>query len=259
MSSVRVAAVVPARMASRRFPGKPLFEIFDLPMVEHVRRRARLCRYFSEVVVATCDLEIAVAIEKHGGKVVLTSAAHPGATDRVAEAATKLDCTHIVNVQGDEILVLPEDLERMVQTMEENPQIPAWNALAPMERVEDFTDPSVVKCVTSVSERILFCSRDLSVFKERWNDGQGPVRKVLGVLGYRKDFVEGYGRLECTPLERLEAIDQSRILEHDLVLQGISFKKGYPGINERREVEEVRRLLKEDPLQQAVLTKVLRG
>ena len=107
---VRVAAIIPARMASSRLPGKPLLDIAGLPMIEHVRRRARRCRRFVEVVVATCDQEIAQAVKRYGGDVIMTSATHPAASDRVAEAMRHLDCTHVVNVQGDEILVLPEDL-----------------------------------------------------------------------------------------------------------------------------------------------------
>ncbi|MDP3768387.1 MAG: NTP transferase domain-containing protein, partial [Dehalococcoidia bacterium] len=110
MATTKIAAIIPARMASSRFPGKPLLDVRGLPMVEHVRRRAELCGRFSDVVVATCDWEIAAAVERFGGRCVMTSASHPGATDRVAEAAAALDCTHVVNVQGDELLILPEDL-----------------------------------------------------------------------------------------------------------------------------------------------------
>ena len=121
VSKPGVAAIIPARMGSSRFPGKPLIKVRGLPMVEHVRRRAVLSRVFSAVVVATCDREIADAVEGFGGTVIMTSAAHQAATDRVAEAMTHLDCTHVVNVQGDELLVLPIDLARMVGAMTATP------------------------------------------------------------------------------------------------------------------------------------------
>ena len=103
MTDIKIAAVIPARMASIRFPGKPLIEIQGLPMIEHVRRRALLCGGFSEVLVATCDTEILEAVETFGGRVIMTSKEHIMASDRVAEAALNLDCTHVINVQGDEI------------------------------------------------------------------------------------------------------------------------------------------------------------
>lgn len=254
---VRVAAVIPARMASSRFPGKPLLEVRGLPMIEHVRRRAAMCKRFSEVVVATCDQEIAEAVTRCGGRVILTSPRHPAATDRVCEAMQQLACTHVINVQGDEILVLPDDLERMVAAMESQPEMPAWNAVARIESTTELGDRSVVKCVVSRAGRILCCWRDCSSLGAALQEGFEPVRRILGILGYRRDFLETYGGLSRTPLEIAESIDQSRILEHDVALQGVEFRRGYPGINEPRELEMVRACLEGDPLQQAVLEEIL--
>ena len=254
MSAVRVAAVIPARMASSRFPGKPLLQVEGLPMIEHVRRRALLCKRFSEVVVATCDEAIAEAVRGCGGTCIMTSPAHPAATDRVAEAAQQLDCTHAVNVQGDEILVIPRDLERMVRAIEAEPGVPAWNAVARIERPEDLGDPSIVKAAVSVSGRILYCARG---FAARGAEAVEGLRKILGILGYRRDFLERYGGLARTPLEVAESIDQSRIIEHDVMLRSVEFSNGYPGINEPREVAVVERVLEEDPAQQAVLREVV--
>jgi len=257
MNGVRVAAIIPARMASSRFPGKPLLTVEGLPMIEHVRRRTRLCRSFTEVVVATCDQRIAEIVTGYGGRCIMTSPSHPAATDRVSEAAQQLDCTHVVNVQGDEILVLPADVEKLVRAIEAEPSVPAWNAVARIEGGEELHDPSVVKCVLSASGRMLFCSRDFSSLVGRLDERAEPIRRVLGVLGYRRDFLERYGRLARTPLECAEAIDQSRILEHDLRLQGVEFSKGYPGINEPREVAVVQEYLERDPAQRAVLQELL--
>lgn len=258
MNPVKIVAVIPARMASSRFPGKPLLKIRGLPMVEHVRRRALLCGGFDEVVVATCDPEIAQVVRHSGGKVVMTSAAHPAATDRVAEAAEFLECTHIVNLQGDEILVLPTDLEKMVRAIGEKPSVPVWNAVATLEDPHELADSSVVKCVVSVSGRILFCSRNLSSFSGGILNGIEPVRRVLGILGYHKGFLQRYPKLPRTPLEVRESVDQSRILEHDFILQGVLFTQGYPGINLPQEVEQVESLLERDSLQREVLQQVLR-
>ncbi len=256
MQIVRVAAILPARMASSRLPGKPLLHVHGLPMIEHVRRRALLCRGFAEVVVATCDREIAEVVEQYGGRYLITSPDHPVATDRVAEAMRQIDCTHVVNVQGDEILVLPSDLERFVDAITRQPDIPAWNAVARIEHVDELSDRAAVKCAVSHSGRVLFCSRDFSklpVIRGTYE----PIRRLLGILGYRREFLERYGRMSRTPLECAEAIDQSRILEHDVTLQGVEFQKGYPGINEPREVTMVETVLANDPLQQTVLQEIL--
>lgn len=255
--ATRVAAVIPARMASGRFPGKPLVTIRGLPMVEHVRRRARLCPAFSEVVVATCDEEIARVVESYGGRSLMTSSAHQAATDRVSEASRRLDCTHVVNIQGDEILVLPSDLTAMVQAMEQDPSVPAWNAVARIEDKAELADPSVVKCLLSTSGWILSCGRDASGLRGRLGDGAEPVRKLLGILGYTREFLARYQSLPRTPVEVAESIDQSRIIEHDVMLRSVEFQRGYPGINEPREVELVEGYLSDDPQQQAVLDEVL--
>ncbi len=257
MEKVKIVAVIPARMASSRFPGKPLIDVEGLPMIEHVRRRALLCRGFSQVVVATCDREIAQAVERFGGEVLMTSPEHPAATDRVAEAVRRMDCTHAVNVQGDEILVLPRDLDRFVRAVEDQPEVPAWNAVARIERVDELADRSIVKCLVSRSGRILFCARDLSRFKLSPENSFEPARKLLGVLGYSRDFLDRYGSLARTPFEIGESLDQSRILEQDIPLQSVSFERGYLGVNEPREAEEARRSLERDPDQQSVLKEIL--
>ena len=256
LSKTRVAAIIPARMASSRFPGKPLLEVRGLPMVEHVRRRALLCKEFSEVVVATCDREIAVAVERHGGVVVMTSSAHKAASDRVAEAMEGLQCTHVVNVQGDEVLVLPDDLQRIVQAIQSERTESAWNATASIESSEELEDKSIVKCVVSRAGRVLFCSRDFHYLPLK-NGSFEPVRKILGILAYSCEFLRTYLRLPRTPLECIEQIDQSRIIEHDITLRGVEFSGGYLGINEPREVPLVEKYLLEDPRQRSVLKQIL--
>lgn len=196
MSDVRVAAIIPARMGSTRFPGKPLLMIRGLPMVEHVRRRALLSKAFCSVVVATCDGEIADAVERYGGEILMTSPLHQAATDRVAEAMAKMECSHIVNLQGDEILVLPEDLARMASAIAAAPETAAWNAIAPIERRDELSDRSIVKCVVSRSNRILFCARDFSslpVECTRARAGDSP--------GARAVKMKGPTSRRCRPLE----------------------------------------------------------
>lgn len=253
---VKVAAIIPARMGSSRFPGKPLLDVRGVPMVEHVRRRALLCEGFSDVVVATCDDAIASQVAGYGGRVIMTAPTHQAATDRVAEAMAHLDCTHVVNVQGDEILVMPGDLDRLVEAIVAEPSGSAWNAVSEIETPEELGDRSVVKCVVSRSNRVLFCSRDFSSLPLP-RGGFEPVRRILGILAYSRSFLAQYGVLQRTPLELAESIDQSRIIEHDVPMRAVEFTKGYPGINEPREVALVERYLNEDPCQRDVLARVL--
>lgn len=242
-------------MGSSRFPGKPLLQFHGVPMVEHVRRRAVMSEAFSDVVVATCDREIAEAVEKAGGNVVMTAATHVAATDRVAEAVQRLNCSHVVNVQGDEILVLPDDLLRMVHAIHSEPQGLAWNAVARIEHADELTDASIVKCLVSQSLRVMSCARDLS--KLRLSEHFEPARKILGILAFERSFLMKYSSMKRTPLEVGESIDQSRIVESDVSLQGVEFHRGYIGINEPHEVAVVEKCLQEDPAQRNVLDAIL--
>ena len=251
----KIAAIIPARMAASRFPGKPLLQVAGLPMIEHVRRRVSLSEAFVDIAVATCDQEIADVVRSHGGRVIMTSPDHEAATDRVAEAMTQIDCTHVVNVQGDEILVLPEDLRTMVQAIEDRPDAPAWNAVSRIESVEELTDPSIVKCVVSKTNRVLFCSRDFAFLG--FDEGPyEPVRKILGILAYSSPFLARYNAMDRTPLELLGSIDQARIIENDIVLQTVEWPRGYPGINCPHEVALVEKYLKEDERQRAILSRI---
>jgi 3-deoxy-manno-octulosonate cytidylyltransferase (CMP-KDO synthetase) len=254
----RIAAIIPARMASSRYPGKPLRDFHGLPMVEHVRRRTVMAGLFSEVVVATCDREIFEAVALHGGHVLMTSPAHEAASDRVAEAMRQLDCTHVVNVQGDEVLILPEYLERLARAMAARPDAPAWNAIAPIENAEELRDRAAVKCVVSASDRVMFCSRDFSLLPLK-GPGFDPVHRILGIVGFERTFLERYPALVRTPLEIAESIDQSRIVENDVPLQAVRFTRGYPGVNEPREARMAEAFLESDPRQREILHRILNG
>ena len=253
--SVRVAAVIPARMAASRYPGKPLINISGLPMIEHVRRRVLLCSSFSDVVVATCDSEIADAVNSYGGRVVITSDKHLMASDRVAEAMQYLECTHVINVQGDEILIMPTDLARMIAAIAVRPDIPYWNATALIDSRDELTDKAIVKCVVAQNETIMYCARDFGHLTDQ--PTYEPIRKILGILGYSRVGLERYGSLSRTPVEITQSIDQSRVLEHDLPLKGVRFEFGYPGINNPEEELLVRRTLDRDAMQREVLEKII--
>lgn len=253
--AVRIVGIIPARMASGRFPGKPLRPIHDLPMVEHVRRRALLCPALSDVIVATCDEEIARTVRQAGGSVLMTSAEHPTGTDRVAEALQQLDCTHVFVIQGDEPLILPEDLARMADAVAREPGAGAWNAVGPVEDERELADRSVVKGIVSASGRLMFCSRNLAAIP-------GPlerkpfIRKVLGLLVFERRVLERFPQLARTPYEQAESIEQSRLLESDIPITAVNVRS-YPGVNEPRDVAVVEAVFAQDPVQRAVLEQIL--
>ena len=147
MSKKQTVVIIPARMGSSRFPGKPLKNILNLPMIEHVRRRALLCEVVDEVYVATCDREIADVVAKHNGKAIMTSDKHERCTDRVQEAVGKIAADIIVNLQGDEPLFFPEVINRLVSPMLKDDKIGCTNLLSVITDENDLRDKDIVKAV----------------------------------------------------------------------------------------------------------------
>ncbi len=158
MSSI--IAIIPARMASSRFPGKPLERICGLSMIEHVRRRVSLCDFLDEVIVATCDLEIAQEVKRYGGKAIMTSDRHESCVDRVAEAAQNVDAEIVINVQGDMPLVQPKVLGQLIAPLLKDDKLMFTDMMGPITNEKEMYSPNVVKVVFDRSGNALYYSRE---------------------------------------------------------------------------------------------------
>jgi len=255
-SPMRIVAIIPAHMASVRFPGKILHPFFGLPMIEHVRRRALMCSGLSSVIVATCDEKIADAVRSYGGEVVMTSANHKNGTTRVAEVAALVKCTHVILLQGDEPLLLPGHVESIIEAIKENPDGDAWNATGPLESKEDLDRHSFVKCIVSNSGRILLCFRRSPGFSD-FSHQQQFIRKILGIIAYRKEFLAQVTSWPASTIEAAEFIEQMRILENDCLMQSVPVTPSLPSVNEPQEAEIVLDYVRSNEVQRGLLEKVL--
>lgn len=251
-------AVIPAHLASVRFPRKILFEFDGLPMIEHVRRRALMCSSLDRVIVATCDEEIASTVKDFGGDVIMTANTHRNGTTRVAEAAKKLDCTHVVLLQGDEPLLLPRHIESLVSAMRAEPDTVAWNATGPLESSEELDRHSFVKCAVSPLDRIMLCFRRSPCFSN-FEDQVGFVRKILGIIAYRRDFLSIITQLPSTPLEKSEFIEQMRIIENGYPLKSVPVEPSLPSVNEPHEASAILLHSRQDLEQRLLLERLLQN
>jgi len=249
----RVVAIIPARMASIRFPGKPLTLILGLPMIEHVRRRAVLCDLVHEVIVATCDEEIKDVVQTAGGKVVMTSSVHERCTDRVAEAARGLDADVVINVQGDEPLVLPRMLEEVVEPLLKDASLPASNLVTRIEKMEDFLDPNVPKVVTNRFGDLLYISREPIPSCKKALSGDYAKLKQLGIIAFRSDFLQLFSELSPTTLEQVESVDMMRAVEHGYRVRMVDTNGTMIGVDVPRDIQRAEELLARDPLVEAYL------
>ena len=209
-----IVAVIPARMGSSRFPGKPLAPILGSPMIEHVYHRTAQCKKLESVYVATCDEEIRQAVERFGGQVIMTSASHERASDRVAEAAQGLAADIVVMVQGDEPMVIPEMIDSAVAPMLDDPNIRCVNLAKPIDSEEEYRDPNTIKVVMDRNGDALYFSREPVPTLRILDFSKIPVFKQVCIIPFRRDALLEFARLEPTPLEQAESVDMLRFLEH---------------------------------------------
>jgi 3-deoxy-manno-octulosonate cytidylyltransferase (CMP-KDO synthetase) len=246
----RAIAVVPARMASSRFPGKPLVKILDLPMIEHVRRRALLADGIDEVVVATCDQEIMDAVEAAGGKAVMTGDGHERSTERVAEAMLSLAGDIVVVAQGDEPLLMPGDLDLVANPFRDRDDLESVSLLSPLEGDADFHNPSIVKAACDRSGHIMFYSRAPIPFVQK--EGDCPIYRETGIRAFRADFLQTYVNLPETPFELVESVDMMRLLEHGHRVLGVATDGVTFGVDHAEEADRIVEIVESDPVQRAL-------
>jgi len=252
----KIVAVIPSHLASVRFPGKILFPFAGLPMIEHVRRRALLAQGLHSVAVATCDVEIADVVRAGGGAVIMTADTHRNGTTRVAEAVASLDCTHVLLLQGDEPLLLPRHVEAMIAAINANPDNDAWNATAPISEPEELDRHSFVKYAINAEGRVIYGFRR-SPSTAAFADQQRYIRKVLGIIAYRRDFLLDIAAAPQSLVERYESIEQMRIVEAGHSLLSVPVEESLPSVNEPHEADIVLQHIRDDPEQAALLARIL--
>jgi 3-deoxy-manno-octulosonate cytidylyltransferase (CMP-KDO synthetase) len=214
---MNVAAVIPARYASTRFPGKPLVRETGKYLIQHVYEQVSRARSVADVIVATDDERIRQAVESFGGRAVMTRADHPSGTDRVAEVAAGLDAAIILNVQGDEPEIEPADIDKLVGLLAADAEVVMGTLACPFPAGADPRDPNAVKVVLDRRGRALYFSRALIPYPR---DSAGAPSSGqewllhLGVYAYRRDFLLRLAKLPPTPAERMEKLEQLRALEN---------------------------------------------
>jgi len=246
---MKIAAVIPVRMGSTRYPGKPLVPINGRPMVEHVFRRVALCQALDAgVYVATPDQEIADAVEAFGGMVVMTSAEHQRASDRVAEAAESLDADIVVMIQGDEPLVTPEMVEMSFQPLLHDDSIFCTNLTKRIDTEEEFHDRNTIKVVMDPDGFALYMSREPIPTTHGTNFASIQAYKQVCIIPYPKRFLLEFARMEPTALEVAESIDMLRILERGGRVKMLECTQDSHAVDVPADVAVVERLMQNDPV-----------
>lgn len=247
---MNILALIPARMGSSRFPGKPMAKILGKPMIEHVYKNVTKCNLLTKTAVATCDKEIADFIESIGGQAVMTSDKHERASDRCAEALNYLEHEDniqydiVVMVQGDEPMTHPEMIVEAVTPMLDDEEIIVTNLLGDIKNEEEFEDRNCIKVVCDLDSNAICFSREPIPTRMY---GNAIMKKQVCIIPFTRDFLFEYTRLKPTPLEIIESIDMMRILEHGKKVRMVPTKYHTNPVDTKDDllhVEKLMRLLK---------------
>lgn len=219
MDNKNIIAIIPARMGSSRFPGKPLAKILGTPMVGHVYFRTKMSKTLKETYIATCDEEIMDYAKSIGAKCIMTKDTHERCSDRVAEALLKIEAETgekvdiVVMIQGDEPMIFPEMIDKALEPMLKDESINVVNLMAPIKDRKEHDDPNTPKVVVDRENFAMYFSREPI---PSWKKGakEVPMLKQVCVIPFTRDFLLKFNELEPTPLEIVESVDMLRILEH---------------------------------------------
>lgn len=257
---MKTIAIIPARMGSSRFPGKPLAPILGCPMIEHVYRRTKLCQAIDDVLVATCDLEIFEFVEAFGGKAIMTSPAHERASDRVAEAAAGLAADVIVMVQGDEPMTYPEMIEESLASFlgGDEEKVACVNLTTRIMSQKEFEDPNTIKVVMDRDGYALYMSREPIPTLHLQDFDQVQAFKQVCIIPFTAAALQEFIQLDPTPLEVAESIDMMRFIEHGHRVKMIETSFSTHAVDTPDDLKRVEELLRHDPLTAKYITPIER-
>ncbi len=244
-----ILALIPARMGSSRFPGKPMALILGKPMIGHVYERVAESPLLTMTAVATCDQEIFDYIESIGGVAVMTADTYERASDRCAEALLKLEKMNgtrydiVVMVQGDEPMTHPDMIAEAVQPMQDDCTIQVTNLLGQIKDAAEFEDRNCIKVVCDLNGDAMYFSRE--PIPTRCKVDEVSMGKQVCIIPFRRDYLLEYTHLAPTPLESVEAIDMMRILEHGMKVRMVPTKHNSQAVDTLEDLKKVERLMKD--------------
>lgn len=247
---MKIIGIIPARMASTRFPGKPLAKIKGIPMIGHVYFRSKQSKILDEVYIATCDSEIADYAASIGAEAIMTRDTHQRASDRASEAMLTVEANTgqrvdiVVMIQGDEPMINPEMIDEVTKTLIDDESIQVANLMALIKDRREHNDPNEVKVVVGRDNFALYFSREPI---PSWKKSAKDVRmlKQVCVIPFRRDFLIKFGKLEPTPLEIVESIDMLRVLEHGLKVKMVMTNTEVYSVDTVKDLEHVESLIED--------------
>ena len=248
-----IVAVIPARMSSSRYPGKPLADIHGVPMVGHVALRSAMCTSLDATYIATCDEVIMDYAAKRGIKAVMTADTHTRCTDRTAEALLKIEAMTgkrvdiVVMVQGDEPMLTPDMIDAALEPFLAEPALNVVNLMADIKTLEAFEDPNEVKVVVDKDNNALYFSRE-PIPSRKKGVTEVPMRKQVCIIPFRRDYLLHFNALPEMPLEIIESVDMMRILEQGDKVRMVPITAETCSVDTPEDLIQVEKLMQGDKL-----------
>ena len=250
---LNIVGIIPARMASSRFPGKPLETILGIPMIGHVYHRSKMAEVLDDVYVATCDSTIYDYVESIGGKAVMTADTHERAADRTAEALIKIEelmgelIDIVVMLQGDEPMIVPEMIAMAVQPLINDTNVKVSNLMKKIDSIKEWEDPNEVKVVVDKNDNALYFSREPIPSRKKYDDEITAFKQVC-VMPFKRDTLLKYLALSPMPLEIIESVDMNRFLEHGIKLKMVKTDYKSYSVDTSEDLKFVEEVMKNDLL-----------
>jgi len=241
-----VIGIIPARYSSSRFEGKVLADVLGKPMLQHVWERAKQSMVLDDLIIACDDQRIAHVAKEFGAKVVLTAKGHICGTDRIIEVINPLEVKVIVNIQGDEPLIHPTMIDTVARTLLDHPAISMATIMTKIDDPAVINDPHVVKVVVDKNNFALYFSRSAIPFHAANSELTSALYyKHIGLYGYTKDFLFTYKNLPASSLEKIECLEQLRVLEEGYRIKVMETKYDTIGVDTPEDLEKVKEILKQ--------------
>lgn len=250
---MRSIAVIPARMASSRFPGKPMQLIHGIPMIGHCYYRVSMCPDIEQTYVATCDTEIYDYIDSIGGRVIMTSDKHERASDRAGEAMLKIEQNMgekidvLVMVQGDEPMDTPTMIHDALAPMIQDSTIEVVNLMGEIKTTDEFEDPNTVKVVVDPNDYAIYFSRE-PIPSRKKGSTHVPMRKQICIIPFRRDYLIKFNNTDEMPLEIIESVDMMRVIETGGRVKMVFTSEESYGVDTKQDLDIVTRKMECDSL-----------
>ncbi len=250
---IKAIGIIPARMESSRFPGKPLKKICHIPMIGHVYLRSKLSNLLDEVYVATCNNEIHDYILSIGGKSIMTSNKHQRASDRTAEAVSIIEkkdlkkINFVCMIQGDEPLIYPDMINEGLAPMINDSNIKITNLMSVINSKKEWSDPNEVKVVANKENYAMYFSREPIPSNKKFDNNIEYFKQVC-IISFDRKYLLEYCDLEPTPLEIIESVDMNRCLEYGTKVKMVKTDYETFSVDTQEELKKVEKLMKNDKL-----------